>query len=60
MKHTISACPILTKEQYMQGHGRVCAQLHFNVSKEVGVKLENERWNECVTKLVKVMVKVTL
>jgi len=29
--HIISACPILAKEQYIQRHDRVCAQLHFNI-----------------------------
>ena len=23
---------------------RVCAQLHFNISKEIGVKLDKEPW----------------
>ena len=34
--HIISACPILAKEQYTKRHGRVCAQLHFNIYKETG------------------------
>jgi nitrogenase subunit NifH len=32
--HTISACPILTKEQYIKRYDKVCAQLHFNICKE--------------------------
>jgi hypothetical protein len=35
--HTISACPILTKEQYIKRHDRVCAQQHFNICKEIVV-----------------------
>ena len=27
--HTISACPIVAKEQYIKRHDRVCAQLPF-------------------------------
>jgi hypothetical protein len=40
--HTVSACSILAKEQYMKRHDRVCvcvcAQLYFNICKETGVK----------------------
>jgi hypothetical protein len=39
-------CPILTKEQYIERRGRVCALLHFNICKELGVKLDNELWYE--------------
>jgi len=38
--HTISACLILVKEQYIKRHDRVCAQLYFNICKETGVQLE--------------------
>jgi hypothetical protein len=34
VEHIISACPILAKEQFMKRH--VCAQLHFNICKEIG------------------------
>ena len=34
--HIISACPILAKEQYIKRNDRVCAQLHFNICKEMG------------------------
>jgi hypothetical protein len=40
--HIMSACPILAKEQYIKRHDRVCAQLHFNICKELGVKLDSE------------------
>ena len=39
VKYVISACLILAKEQYIQRRDRVCAQLHFNICKEIGVKL---------------------
>ena len=42
MKHIISARPILAKEQYIERHDSVCAHLHFNVCKEIGVKLDNK------------------
>jgi hypothetical protein len=42
VEHITSACQILAKEQYIQGHDRVCAQLQFNMCKETGTKLENE------------------
>ena len=40
--HIISACPILAKEEYIKRHDRVCAQLHFNICKEAGVKLDKK------------------
>jgi len=42
VEHIISACPILAKEQYIKRHDRVCGQLHFNMCKETGVKLNNK------------------
>jgi hypothetical protein len=48
--HIISACPEPAKEQYIQRHDKVCAQLHFTICKEVGVKLEP--WYENEPKLV--------
>ena len=39
VEHIISAaCPILTKEQYINRHDGVCTQPHFNRCKEKGVK----------------------
>jgi hypothetical protein len=42
--NTISACPILTKEQYLNGHDRifVCTELHFDVCKGIVVKLRKD------------------
>jgi len=40
--HIISGYPILAKEQYIKRHDRVCAQLHFNICKETGVKLDKK------------------
>ena len=37
------ACPILAKEQSIERHG-TCAELHFNLREEIGVKLDNEHW----------------
>ena len=44
MEHIVSACPILAEEQYIKRHDRVCAELHFNICKEIGVKLDNKHW----------------
>jgi len=41
-EHIISACPIVAQEQYLNRYDTVCAQLHFNICKETGVKLDNE------------------
>jgi hypothetical protein len=50
--HIISACPILAKEQYINRHERVCAQLHFNICKETGVQMDKNHWYEHVPKSV--------
>ena len=50
--HTISACSILTKEQYIKRHDRVCAQLHFNIYKKTGAQLDKKHWYEHVPKSV--------
>jgi CRISPR/Cas system CMR-associated protein Cmr1 (group 7 of RAMP superfamily) len=52
VEHLISASPILVKEQYIKRHDRMCAQLHFSMCKDRGVKLENEHWHDHVPKLV--------
>jgi len=49
--HKISACPILAKEQYIKGHDRMCAQLHFNICKETGT-IGKKHWYEHVPKSV--------
>ena len=40
VEHVITACPLLAKEQYMQRHDTLCSQLHFNICKEIVVKLD--------------------
>ena len=50
--HIISACSILPKEQYIKRHDRVCAQLHFNIYKEAGVKLDKKHLYKHVPKSV--------
>jgi hypothetical protein len=37
--HIIPACPVQPKEQYTKRYNHVCAQLHFNISTKIGVKL---------------------
>jgi hypothetical protein len=41
-EHIISADPVLAKKQYIKRHDRVCAELHFNIRKEMGGKLNNK------------------
>ena len=36
----------------MKRHDRVSAQLHFNICKEIGVKLDNEQWCDHVPESV--------
>jgi hypothetical protein len=62
VEHVISACWMSVKEQCMKINDRLCAQLHFNVWKELGVKLGNEHWQENVPKLTEISreVKITI
>jgi hypothetical protein len=40
VEHIISTCPMLAKKkQYKKRHDAVWAQLHFNICKEIGVKI---------------------
>jgi hypothetical protein len=50
--HIISACPILAKEQYINRHDRVCAQLHFNIHKETGIQVDKKHLYDRVPKSV--------
>jgi len=42
----------LAEEQYIKRHDRLCAEMHFNIRKGIGVNLENELWYEHVPILV--------
>jgi predicted hydrocarbon binding protein len=44
--------PTTGKRTIYKVHERVCAQLHFTICKEIGVKLDKEHWYENVPKLV--------
>ena len=37
---------VRAKEEYIERHDRVCAQLHFNIYKEIRVKLKHKHWYE--------------
>jgi len=52
LDHITSACPILAKEQYIKRHDRLCAQLHFNISKETGIQLDKKHWYDYLPKSV--------
>ena len=52
VEYVTAACSILAKEQYIQRYDRVCAQLHFNIWKEIEVKLDNRHWYDHVPKSV--------
>jgi hypothetical protein len=52
IEHIIPACPILAKERYIKRHDRKCAQLHLNICKETGVKLDKKHWYEHVPESV--------
>ena len=45
---------MLEKEQYIKRHDRVCAELHFNICKETGVKLDNKHGYDHAPKSVEI------
>jgi hypothetical protein len=47
-EHIISARLILAREEYIKRHDTVCPELHFNICKEMGGKLNNEHWYDHV------------
>jgi hypothetical protein len=52
VERIISACPILAKEQYIQGHYTVRVELHSKICKEKGGKLYNKHQCDYVPELV--------
>jgi len=48
----ISACPVLAKGQYIKRHDRTCAELHFNICKEIGVILDIEHGSDHIPQSV--------
>ena len=52
-EHFISTCSTHAKVKYMKRRARVCAEIHCNIRKGIGVKLDNKHWNDHIPKLVK-------
>ena len=48
----LSKCAVKQQLKLKKRHDRFCAQLHFNICKEVGVILENKHWYDDVPKWV--------
>ena len=42
--------PNIGRSQYVKRHDRVCTQLHFNICKNIRVKLDNKHWYDHVSK----------
>jgi hypothetical protein len=52
VERIISAGPILAKEQYIQRHDTVCAEMHSNICKKIEEKIHNKQLYELVLTLV--------
>ena len=52
VEHIISVCAVQAQEWYIKRHDKVCDQLHFNICKEMGVKLDNKHWYDRIPKSV--------
>ena len=48
----MSACSVLAKEQYINRHYRACVEVHFNIYKQMRVKLDNKQQYDHVPKSV--------
>lgn len=42
--HVVAGCPVLAKKEYIERHDRVGTQVHFQLCKELGVKVGTEKW----------------
>jgi hypothetical protein len=45
-----AVCPALSKEEHIKRDNNLCTQLHFNVYREVGVKVDKSKWCEHIPK----------
>jgi len=52
VERIISACTILAKEQCIQRHDAVCAELHSNICEEMGGELYNKHQCDHLSKSV--------
>ena len=43
---------MLVKEEYVERHDKLSAQIHFNIWKEIGVQLDKKHWYEHVPNTV--------
>lgn len=57
IKH-IPACPILAKQQHINGHDRLCDPLHVDTCSELSVifHADKEHWYQYILKLVQTLV----
>ena len=44
VEHIISGCQTLAADQYLNQHNQVAAQLHLDICKHYGIKVEAECW----------------
>ena len=44
VEHIISGCQTLAEDQYLNGHNQVTAQLHLDICKHYGIKVEAKCW----------------
>jgi len=46
VEHIISGCQTLAAEQYLNRHNQVAAQLHLDICKKYGIKVDAKSWYE--------------
>ena len=44
VEHIISGCQTLAADQYLNRHNQVAAQLHLDICKDYGIKVEAKHW----------------
>jgi len=41
--HLTSGCPILTKNEYLMRHDKLCTRLHYSICKDLGIET-TDKW----------------
>ena len=44
VEHDISGCQTLAADQYLNRHNQVASQLHLDICRHYGIKVEAEYW----------------
>ena len=46
VEHITPQCQVLAAEEYLNRHNHVAAQLHLDICRHYGIKMDAKTWNE--------------